>query len=272
MKWLQKYGFPEDIRLEALRQIRILWAYESTGIEGNTLDFGDTKLVMEEGITIGGKTLREHNEVVGHGRATDRLETLGQRPLETADVLALHRDMMGGDSGDVMCPNGAWKREENAVLEPGTETVTWRRFAQPQDVPALMETWVGMVNEAENSPDAEVWAKLHTAFVNVHPFWDGNGRMARVLANLPRLRAGEVPWIISRQQRRAYMQAITTDTGGSPAPDGGSGPWRPEWKTCALAKVVRESNRTIAEILHTAQKNARARQAGDHGTGHGSGF
>ena len=70
MKWLQKYGFPEDIRLEALRQIRILWAYESTGIEGNTLDFGDTKLVMEEGITIGGKTLREHNEVVGHGRVT----------------------------------------------------------------------------------------------------------------------------------------------------------------------------------------------------------
>ena len=118
MKWLQKYGFPEDVRLEALRQIRILWAYESTGIEGNTLDFGDTKLVMEEGITIGGKTLREHNEVVGHGRVTDRLETLGQRPLETADVLALHQDMMGGDSGDVMCPNGAWKREENAVLEP----------------------------------------------------------------------------------------------------------------------------------------------------------
>ena len=92
MKWLQIYGFPEDIRLEALRQIRILWAYESTGIEGNTLDFGDTKLVMEEGITIGGKTLREHNEVVGHGRVTDRLETLGQRPLETADVLALHQD------------------------------------------------------------------------------------------------------------------------------------------------------------------------------------
>ena len=153
MKWLQKYGFPEDIRLEALRQIRILWAYESTGIEGNTLDFGDTKLVMEEGITIGGKTLREHNEVVGHGRVTDRLETLGQRPLETADVLALHQDMMGGDSGDVMCPNGAWKREENAVLEPGTETVMWRRFAQPQDVPVLMETWVGMVNEAENRPD-----------------------------------------------------------------------------------------------------------------------
>ena len=60
-----------------------------------------------EGITIGGKTLREHNEVVGHGRATDRLETLGQRTLETADVLALHRDMMGGDSGDVMCPNRA---------------------------------------------------------------------------------------------------------------------------------------------------------------------
>ena len=53
-----------------------------------------------EGITIGGKTLREHNEVVGHGRATDRLETLGQRTLETADVPALHRGMMGGDSGD----------------------------------------------------------------------------------------------------------------------------------------------------------------------------
>ena len=262
VKWLQKYGFPEDIRLEALRQIRILWAYESTGIEGNTLDFGDTKLVMEEGITIGGKTLREHNEVVGHGRVTDRLETLGQRPLETADVLALHRGMMGGDSGDVMCPNGAWKREENAVLEPGTDTVTWRRFAQPQDVPALMEAWAGMVNEAGNRPDAEVWAKLHTAFVNVHPFWDGNGRMARVLANLPRLRAGEVPWIISRGQRRAYMQAITADTGGSPAPDRKSGPWRPEWNTCALANVVRESNRTIADILHTAQKNAQARQTG----------
>ena len=134
------------------------------------------------------------------------------------------------------------------------------------------ETWVGMANEAEDRPDAEVRAKLHTALVNVHPFRDGNGRMARALANLPRLRAGEVPWIIGRQQRRAYMQAITTDTGGSPAPDGGSGPWRPEWKTCALAKVVRESNRTIAEILHTAQKNARARQTGDHVTGHGPCF
>ncbi len=59
----------EDIRLALLRQVRDLWTHSSTAIEGNTLTLGETKFVLEEGLTISGKPLKDHQEVVGQARA-----------------------------------------------------------------------------------------------------------------------------------------------------------------------------------------------------------
>jgi Fic family protein len=90
---------------------------------------------------------------------------------------------------------------------------TFIEYADPRDVPPLMDTWLGELNrtcrqvlcEAEA---IDAYAHLHLGFVHIHPFWDGNGRMARLLANLPLLRSGHLPLVIDVSERKRYIDTL----------------------------------------------------------------
>ena len=104
-----------DIREALLAQLRNLWTHTSTAIEGNTLTLGETAFVLEEGLTISGKPLKDHEEVVGHARAIDLIYDLIRREsdLTEKDLFDLHNAVQTERIIDVYKPVGAWKVEPN---------------------------------------------------------------------------------------------------------------------------------------------------------------
>lgn len=207
----------QDLRAALLAQLRNLWTHSSTALEGNTLTLGETAFVLEEGLTISGKPLKDHVEITGHARAIDLVYRLTEKGIDLTehDFFALHRAVQTEQIVDVYKPVGAWKVEPNStVIVDGDKQVIFE-YASPRDVPTLMKAWQdffarinkGIALDKENA--LSFYAELHAAFVRIHPFWDGNGRMARLLANIPVLKAGFPPIIIPKEHRREYIQALS---------------------------------------------------------------
>ena len=206
-----------DIRDALLVQLRNLWTHTSTAIEGNSLTLGETAFVLEEGLTISGKPLKDHEEVVGHARAIDLVYDFirSGSDLTEKDLFALHKAVQTERIIDVYKPVGAWKVEPNStVIVSGNDQIIFE-YAQPKDVPELMQGWLGLFQNScqENTLKREealtAYTCLHVSFVRIHPFWDGNGRMARLVANVPVIRAGFPPIIIPKERRKAYIDALS---------------------------------------------------------------
>jgi Fic family protein len=206
-----------DIRDALLAQLRNLWTHTSTAIEGNTLTLGETAFVLEEGLTISGKPLKDHEEVVGHARAIDLVYDLIRRKsdLTEKDLFDLHKAIQTERIFDVYKPVGAWKVEPNSTVIISGDTQTIFEYAFPKDVPKLMQGWLALFQKTckENTANKEAaltaYVYLHVSFVRIHPFWDGNGRMARLIANIPVIMAGYPPVIIPRERRQEYINALS---------------------------------------------------------------
>lgn len=212
-------GLNPDLQRALLAQVRDLWTHGSTAIEGNTLTLGETKFVIEEGLTVSGKPLKDHQEVVGHARAIELMYGwLQSRPsaelVTEAQVFALHQTVQTAVVSDIMKPNGAYKQGPNGTYSVSADgRQTFIEYATPAATPALMAEWLAELNrlcgsELELDAALAAYARLHLGFVHIHPFWDGNGRMARLLANLPMLRAGHLPVVIPVSERKRYIDIL----------------------------------------------------------------
>jgi len=208
-------GLTPDIRDALIKQIAAVWTHDSTAIEGNSLTLGETVKVLELGLTISGKSLREHQEVYGHARAIDLLYRMIEQPAVTEqDLFDLHRAVMDKTAMDIMKPVGAWKQDFNGTTGVIDGKSVYMEYAAPSDVPRLMDRWLADFNG--RSPDdvakppaaARVYARVHMSFVRIHPFFDGNGRVARLIANLPVLRSGYPPIVIGRERRTDYIDVL----------------------------------------------------------------
>jgi len=178
---------------------RVDLTYNSNAIEGNSLSLSETKLVLEEGITIGGKSMREHLEVTNHSKAIDFVESLVNKPrIEEIDVLNLHAMIL-----DRIDPENAGFYRRGAVRISGTSYTP----PNPVKVPTLMQEVYALMNTKGGEP-IETAAKIHQRFVDIHPFIDGNGRTARLLLNLYLMRNGYPPVIILRAERLKYIRTI----------------------------------------------------------------
>ena len=218
MKFLD--GLDRDLKQSVLHQLRDIWTYTSTGLEGNTLSLGDTQFLLEEGLTISGKPIKDHQEVLGHARAIELIYGLLNSALSEDDLFNLHRAVQTDLVSDIYKPYGAWKLEPNgsyAVTEEGKQVFI--EYALPFHVPALMHQWLAWFNDsvaqlrnpAQNATEENallIYAKAHMGFVHIHPFWDGNGRLARLLANIPLLVSGLPPLVIARESRRDYLRTL----------------------------------------------------------------
>lgn len=195
------------------RYYRLGLTYTSNALEGNTLSETETKVVLEDGLTIGGKPLADHLQALGHAQALDHLLTLVAQPTVTpTDVLALHRLVMAG----VDAPNAGHYRTQ-AVIMTGTTYLP----PQPQALPTLMEALFAQQLpqwQAEKHP-IHTAALAHLELVAIHPFADGNGRTARLLMNLLLQQAGytltPIPLIL-RAEYMACLRAATEE--GKPDP------------------------------------------------------
>jgi Fic family protein len=259
-------GLDADIRVALLAQVRDLWTHGSTAIEGNTLTLGETKFVIEEGLTVSGKPLKDHQEVVGHARAIELLYRWLDEGFSEDKLFDLHRAVQTEVVRDIDKPCGAWKREPNgtyAVTADGRQTFI--EYADPRDVPELMSQWCAELNGLSRDSLSEVdaiaaYAHLHLGFVHIHPFWDGNGRLARLLSNLPVLRSGHLPLVIDVKDRKRYIDTLAEYqlTVGLLVPQEGVWP-RPELQRpfVAFCEASYAATRAVVSQARTQQAKRR---------------
>jgi Fic family protein len=207
-------NLPDDIRDSLIKQFTALWTFDSTGIEGNTLTLGETVKVLELGLTISGKPLKDHEEAYGHAKAVDLIYDLIQKEkISAEDLFNLHRCVMQKSPIDSLRPIGNWKRDYNGTTGVRNGKPVYMEYAHPDDTPKLMTRWTKEFNrklQSASSPAKaiNVYAWAHLSFVRIHPFFDGNGRIARLIANLPLLKCGWPPLLISLARRAEYIDLL----------------------------------------------------------------
>lgn len=190
-------------------QMEVEFVYNSNAIEGNTLKLRETQLILEEGITIEGKSLREHLEVRNHPAALRYIERLTERTLRKNDILELHRLIMKGIADDA----GKFRRTEVRIAGANF---------MPPTAPEIPTHITEMVEWHTRNPDElrpiELGAVLHHKFVHIHPFRDGNGRIGRLLTNLTLLRHGYPTAVLLNVDRKKYYDVLQTADGGNLSP------------------------------------------------------
>ncbi len=184
--------------------------YTSNAIEGNTLTAVETTMVIEHGITVAGKPLRDHLEAIDHFDAIRYVRDLARQPvpLTEMDVRSLHRLVMLRSDPDIA---GRYANQGRYVL-----TDTGRHsFPSPAEIPALMgdcASWLGTASDT-----TETAFTAHLRLVEIHPFNDGNGRTARLLMNLVLIRGGYPPIAVRPEDRAGYIAALQQAQDGNGA-------------------------------------------------------
>ncbi len=199
---------------ELLKQLKIEWTYNSNAIEGNTLKLGDTAFVIEYGLTVKGKSLKEHHEVIGHAKAIDIIYTLLEKEkIQKSDIFTLHKAIITEFLVDSEAPMGAYKVVENGRYVNIGEKATYVPYPHPHDIEYLMGLWFENFTALQNpqSFDAcvEIYTDMHLSFAAIHPFFDGNGRLARLVANIPLLKSGFLPLIVNNEDRQEYIELLS---------------------------------------------------------------
>lgn len=202
--------FPKET-LKSLRDYyRVGLTYTSNALEGNSLTESETKVVIEDGLTIGGKPLRDVYEATGHAKAYDFLFRLTKKaPITLEDILKIHSLFYSPiDKANA----GVWRKVR--VFISGSHRV----LPAPEKVAELMATFVKWMAENEGKMHPIEFAALaHQKFVYIHPFVDGNGRVARLLMNLMLMRTGWSLAIIPPICRHEYIVTLGK-AGRQPAP------------------------------------------------------
>ena len=207
-------GISESRRVELLKAIRAVWTHDSTAIEGNTLSLGDTMAVLEYGLTVNGKPLKDHQDVVAHAKGVDFVRSLlDAGRISEEDVFALHRIVVPDETRDIYQPVGAWKREDNGTYGAEGGKSVYMPYASAADTSKLMRDWIKAFNLSlgdikDEGAALEAYLFAHVSFVRIHPFFDGNGRIARLLSNLPVLYAGFPPIVVPSEARLDYIREL----------------------------------------------------------------
>ena len=193
---------------------RVELTYTSNALEGNTLSRRETAVVLEKGLTVGGKSLKEHLEATNHARALDFVHGLlaenGRRAVSERDVLRLHELVLDG-----IDDANAGRYRDVAVRIAGSTVV----LPNPRKVPDLMADFAGWLRSRSDLHPVAFAGEAHYRLVTIHPFVDGNGRTARLLMNLLLMIRGYPPAIIRPRDRVAYLGALeTAQLGGSKTP------------------------------------------------------
>ena len=201
-------------KTELMKQLRAVWSHDSTAIEGNTLTLGDTMFVLEYGLTVKGKPLRDQLDVQNHANAVDALFGMVEKAcLEEKDLFELHRLVINEQSRDIYKPIGAYKREDNGTYRSVDGKSVYHAYVPADETPAAMRGWFENFNtsfksDASQDEALSAYVNAHIHFTAIHPFYDGNGRLARLIANLPVLYAGYPPIVIPSEEREEYLRTI----------------------------------------------------------------
>lgn len=201
---------PPEVTRNLNEWLRIELTYTSNAIEGNTLSRAETAVVLEKGLTISGKPLKDHLEATNHAAAYDWVMGLVKKKPHQIDektILEIHRLVLKGIHDD------AAGRYRNVPVRIAGSTVILPNAAK---VPALMADLFAWIASKPSIHPVELAAQAHYRLVTIHPFTDGNGRTARLLMNLVLMQSGYPPAIIRPKDRLRYIRDLEqAQLGGS---------------------------------------------------------
>ena len=192
--------------------LQLEWIYNSNAIEGNTMTLQETRLILETGLTVGGKTLHEYFEVTNHQEAIDYVTRLVQddAPLTLATVRNIHKLILAHIDDD-----NAGQYRQVPVRIAGTA----HQPPEAWEIERLMQEWHDWLSgAAQDTHPVTRAAQLHHRLVAIHPFIDGNGRTARLVMNLSLMRDGYPPTIIQHINRQQYYRVLAQADLGRDAP------------------------------------------------------
>lgn len=206
---LQKSRPLPNIALNKIREsLSLEWTYNSNSIEGNTMSLRETQMVIQEGITIKGKSLREHFETHNHDKAIDYLYSIvdDTYQLRSIDILSIHGLVLRSIEDDFA-----------GRLRNGGVRISGANFVPPNanKVSDYLDELIDFINTNPlNLNDIELATVFHHKLVWIHPFFDGNGRTVRLSMNLLLMRCGFPPAIILKNDRKKYYDALNLANNG----------------------------------------------------------
>lgn len=204
------------------KKFRLEWNYNSNHIEGNTLTYGQTELLLIFGKTTGDHEMREYEEMKAHDVALKLIVQYSSdhsRELTEADVRELNKiilvrpywgiaQTLDGEATRKLIQPGEYKKEPNSVKLQNGEMF---HYASPEETPAKMADLMGWYRSTQEKKELHplaLAAKLHYDFVRIHPFDDSNGRTSRLLMNYVLMRHNYPPVIIKSVDKRNYLNAL----------------------------------------------------------------
>ncbi len=196
--------------LQRIKQdLYIEWSYNSNSIEGNTLNLNETRMVLQDGMTVKGKSLREHLEITNHHDAIDFVEELAQKKatITEKNILSIHEIVML-----------KIEKQFAGCYRNGAVRIMGANFVPPNPlkVSVLMEQLIDFIQANSLAlNDIEMAAAMHHRFVWIHPFFDGNGRTVRLMMNLFLMQKGYPPAIILKNDRKKYYEALNQANNGN---------------------------------------------------------
>jgi Fic family protein len=227
----QKINAHGELSAEVKKKInykfRLDWNYYSNSMEGNTLTMDETRSVMVGNLTVGGKPIKDVLEIKGHDEVIADILKIGKGELRLSEkrIKEIHKGIMYEEDKEKEKKIGIWKTDPNYVINYKGEKF---EFVAPADVPERMHDLLNKTNAAidaiqQNKKDApqplDIALQFHLDYVIIHPFYDGNGRTARILTNLLLISFGYPPFWVKTNERSIYNQYIGDIQGYGGNPD-----------------------------------------------------
>ena len=175
------------------------FTHNSTAIEGNTLSMIETKLLLEDKLSVGGKELREIYEITNHAKAFAYVKqcVAEGRTLDENTVKDIHQILM-----ENIFPGGIYRDVNVRISGAGFSPPS------PNEMYILVKSFFADLPFKTNMPGLELAAWMHAEFVRIHPFKDGNGRASRMIMNYQLMLSGWLPVSVPKEERLRYYEAL----------------------------------------------------------------
>ncbi|WMJ74169.1 Fic family protein [Cytophagaceae bacterium ABcell3] len=218
---------PDAVLNKINYKFRLDWNFYSNSMEGNTLTKSETRSIMIGNITISGKPIKDVLEVKGHDEVIQQILKIGKGELNISEkgIKEMHRAIMHEEDPKKKAQVGAWKKEDNEIINYTGEKFAFTPPSQVKEEMHNLINWLSAetdkikVKKQDAIHPAILAFEFHIRYLTIHPFFDGNGRTARILMNLILISYGYPPVIINSADKNAYYKYLV-DVQAYDAPKG----------------------------------------------------
>jgi Fic family protein len=214
---IDKHGeLDSDLQKRINYKFRLDWNYYSNAMEGNSLTRVETKQLMMDNVTIDGKSFKDISEMRGHDEQVQEIFRLGKGEARISErrIKEMHKAIMHEDDPELKNQIGEWKTTNNHLINFKKEKF---EFLPHDEVPEAMHDLINRTNaeidalsntKKESKHPVLIASEFHLEYIRIHPFYDGNGRTARLLTNLLLISFGYPPFLLSEDSKKSYYRHL----------------------------------------------------------------